>query len=278
MPNPFSLSALKRKLLFPGSLTRYSLDELRRLSPGESIVVLTTRSGARSDLLVATSGTTVSSGLPRGEDPWHLLFFYGNGMSLAVCEEMVAFFGQLGLRVCIAEYEGYGMSSGQASEAGCYASAEAAYAYLTRTLLVKPRRLLVGGWSLGAAVAIDLARRQSVAGLVTLSPFTTLIEEASIVLPWLPRVVIGCLVQDRFDNRSKIGQIRCPILIAHGTHDELVPFAMAQRLADAARLSRSVTLLPLRRCHHNDLFACGGDDLQQGIATLLMQAQQETTP
>jgi abhydrolase domain-containing protein 17 len=58
------------------------------------------------------------------------------------------------------------MSSVQASESGCYEAADAAYHYLTETLHVPPAQIAVSGWSLGAAIAIDLAASEPVAGLL----------------------------------------------------------------------------------------------------------------
>src|SRR5205823_11573875 len=113
MPRQLSLASLPRELLFPGSFMKYSLEEIGRLCPGESIVALTTRTGAHIGLLLAAGAPTPHDPL-RFEDPWHLLFFYGNGTYLAACNEIVTFFQQFLLHVLIAEYEGYGMSSGQA--------------------------------------------------------------------------------------------------------------------------------------------------------------------
>jgi fermentation-respiration switch protein FrsA (DUF1100 family) len=48
--------------------------------------------------------------------------------------------------------------------------------------------------------------------------------------------------------------VTCPIFIGHGTEDELVPFAMAERLAQAARPRGPVTFLPIQRCSHNGIF------------------------
>ena len=58
----------------------------------------------------------------------------------------------------------------------------------------------------------------------------------------------------RFDNVSKILRVTCPIFIGHGTEDELVPFAMAERLAQAARQRGPVTFLPIEGGSHNGIF------------------------
>jgi fermentation-respiration switch protein FrsA (DUF1100 family) len=185
------------------------------------------------------------------------MYFYGNGMSLETSSYEFARFRQLGFNVLITEYAGYGMSSGQASESGCYEAADATYRYLTEILHVHPTRIVVGGWSLGAAVAIDLASRKQVAGLIALSAFTNILEQASAMVPWLPQSVVRLFIQARFDNLSKMRQVTCPIFIGHGTQDELVPFAMAERLAQAARQHDMVTFLPIQGCGHNEIFEAG---------------------
>jgi uncharacterized protein len=112
--------------------------------------------------------------------------------------------------------------------------------------------LLAGDFS--AAVAIDLAARKQVAGLIVLGAFTNIPEQAHAMLPWVPKSVVRLFIRERFDNVSKICRVTCPIFIGHGTQDELVPFAMAERLAQAARPRRPVTFLPIQGCGHNGIF------------------------
>jgi pimeloyl-ACP methyl ester carboxylesterase len=111
-------------------------------------------------LLFVTELLSAARASLRASETWHLLYFYGNGMSLETSSYEFARFRQLGFNVLIAEYPGYGMSSGQASESGCYEAANAAYHYLKAILHVHPAQIIVDGWSLGAAVAIDLASRK----------------------------------------------------------------------------------------------------------------------
>ncbi len=170
----------------------------------------------------------------------------------------------------IPEYPGYGMSSGQASESGCYEAADAAYHYLTEVLHTHPAQIVVSGWSLGAAVALDLASRKQVAALLAFSAFTNIPEQAHTMLPWIPQSVIRLFIKERFDNLSKIRQVTCPILIGHGIRDELVPFAMAERLAQAARQRGPMTFFPIHGCGHNELFEVGGNHLWTAIQDFTM--------
>lgn len=225
-----------------------------RAYEGASILSCTTSSGYQVGLLFGRGLLSTEHASLCASETRHLLYFYGNGMCLGTSSYEFAHFRQLGFNVLITEYPGYGMSSSQASESGCYEAADATYHYLTEVLHVHPAQILVAGWSLGAAVAIDLASRKQVAGLIALSAFTNIPEQVSAMLPWLPQSVVRQFIQERFDNLSKIRQVTCPIFIGHGMQDELVPFSMAERLAQAARQRSPVTFLPIQECGHNGIF------------------------
>ena len=89
------------------------------------------------------------------------------------------------------------------------ATADAAYDYLVSTRGVEPDRIIAAGWSLGGAVAIDLASRRQVGGLIAFSSFTSLGDMARRILPFVP---VSLLLRHRFDSVSKIAKIGCPDL------------------------------------------------------------------
>jgi hypothetical protein len=76
------------------------------------------------------------------------------------------------------------------------------------------------------------------------------------VTPWLP---VRLILRSRFDNLAKIPAITCPIFIAHGTRDNIVPPAMAGELAAATRAK--VVPYMVEGAGHNDVFDAGGDAL-----------------
>src|SRR5207248_5963463 len=128
---------------------------------------------------------------------------------------------QLEMPVLIFDYPGYGRSEGSPSEAGCYAAAEAAYAWLVQTQQVPPGQIILYGGSLGGGVAVELARRQPHRALILVSTFTSIPDMAQQLYPWLPA---RWLVRNRFDSLAKIGQCTQPVFIAHGTADGLLPY------------------------------------------------------
>ena len=271
--SPFS--QVKIALIFPGSRRKTTEAALVRAYEGSTILSCTTSSGDKVGLLFGAGQPAAENSSPHPLRTWYLVYCYGNGMCLETASYEFAQFRKLGFNVLIPEYPGYGISSGQASEFGCYQSAEAAYHYLTETLHAHPAQVVVGGWSLGAAVAIDLAVHKQVAGLLVLSAFTNLPEQAHAMLPWVPKSVVRLFIRERFDNLSKIGQVRCPVFIAHGTQDGLVPFAMAGRLAQAARQRGPVTFLPINGCGHNELFEVGGTALWTQIRNFTTSLRQD---
>jgi pimeloyl-ACP methyl ester carboxylesterase len=193
-----------------------------------------------------------------------MLYFYGNAMCLNYATLEFDQFRELGLNVLIPEYVGYGMSDGSVSELGCRATAEAAYDYLVSTRGVSPSRILAAGWSLGGAVAVDLASRRTVGGLILFCTFTSGVDMGRRLLPILP---VSLLLRHRFDNLDKIARIDCPILIGHGRRDRVVPFSMGQRMAAAAK--GPVTALWIDQAGHNDFFEVAGRQVPEAIVRFI---------
>lgn len=160
-----------------------------------------------------------------------ILFFYGNDMCLAQSMPVMQLLRTLGVNVMVPEYVGYGLSPGTPTEQTCYATANAAYEALLARDDIDPTRIYALGASLGGAVAIDLAARRPLAGLVTLITFTSMIELGQVLMPRAP---LRWVVRHRFDSLSKMPRITCPSLIIHSHGDELIPHVMADRLATAA--------------------------------------------
>jgi hypothetical protein len=170
------------------------------------------------------------------------------------------------------DFVGYGMSSGKPSEANLYATAAVAFDYLTRTRGVKSKRIVSVGWSLGAAVAIDLAARKSVAGLVVFNAFTTLDEMAHRIVPYVPTDLI---LKYRFDNLAEIKSIVCPIFICNGLKDTLVPAEMSDRLAAAAK--GPVTRVRVAEADHNGIFSADPEAVFPALGRFLDGLQESGT-
>lgn len=259
------LYAFQTRLIFPGATTQ-GKDEARvEPRPGTELLTLTTD---RGDRVVALFGPALSERgevLPDAAGRPTLLYFYGNGYNLrSAADHDFDRFRRLGVNMLIPDYVGYGMSDGDPSERGCYETADAAYDHLTRRADVDPTRIVAAGRSLGGAVAIDLASRRKVAGLVAFCTFTRMSEMARRRFPFLP---LSLLLLHRFENLEKIRRVTCPILIGHGAADGFVPAEMSAALAAAA--TAPVTSFTVPGADHGDFYEVGGSEVLDALGRFL---------
>ncbi len=141
--------------------------------------------------------------------------------------------------VLIIDYRGYGLSEGSPGEEGLYADAEAAFDHLAARPELAGRDLVIFGRSLGSAVAVRLATRRDAEALIIESPFTSVSEMARLRHRLLP---VSLLVRSRFDTLALMPSVRMPVLVLHGTDDEIVPLSMGRRIHAAAGRGRMVEL------------------------------------
>jgi pimeloyl-ACP methyl ester carboxylesterase len=255
---------IQARIIFPGHETQGQRFAEVRPGPGTELVRLETRQGIPIVALYGPAMTSDGRADPRATERPTVLYFYGNAMCLKDAESDFERIRRLGLNVLIPEYVGYGMSGGKPSERGCQATADAAYEYLVGRRGIPPTRIVVGGWSLGGAVAADLASRKPVAGLMMFCTFTSGVDMAHRIVPGLPA---SLLLRHRFDNIRKIPRLTCPILIGHGRDDQIVPFEMARRLASAAQAP--VTTLWIDGADHNDFFDVAGRRVDEAITRFI---------
>ena len=189
---------------------------------------------AYEDLSLATTdGETIAAWfVPHENAAATVLFCHGNAGNMSHRVSDIHILHELGYGVLIFDYRGYGRSTGNPSEDGLYADAEAAWRYLTETRGERPDRIVLFGRSLGGAVAIELARRHNPAALVVESTFTSLVDVGRHHYPLLP---VSLIATHRFDSLSKIAGVACPKLFLHGTDDALIPIDFGRALYDAAQ-------------------------------------------
>ncbi|WP_165224374.1 alpha/beta hydrolase [Aquisphaera insulae] len=259
------LFQFQERLIFPGSDTQGKPEARVDARPGTELLTLKSKSGER---VVALFGPAL---LPGGRpDPGAaarpaLVFFYGNAMCLAYSDGEFERFRRLGLNVVIPDYLGFGMSGGKPSESGCRQAADAALDALNARGF-PDSRIVVGGWSLGGAVAIDATARRPLAGVFAFSTFTSMRDMARTIIP-RPLPVPGLLLRHKFDSLKKMPGLECPVLLGHGRLDPLAPFWMHEALAKAA--ARPVDTLVIEGAGHNDFFEGGGPRINAAVSKFL---------
>ncbi len=169
-----------------------------------------------------------------------LLYFHGNGGSLALRSETIRRYLDRGRGMFMMAYRGYSGSTGSPSEAANVADAKLAYDALVKDG-VPPDDIILYGESLGSGVAIQVAQEKKVAGLILDSPYTSILELAIAQYPWLP---VRLLLKDRYESIRYIGDVHVPIFILHGEADDVVPVEMARRLFAAANEPKEIRTMP----------------------------------
>ena len=218
---------------------------------------LTTADGVR------INGWFIPAARSLPSSPITLLFLHGNAGNISHRSDKLAILRELGADVFIIDYRGYGHSEGAPNEQGTYRDAQAAYEYLTKTRGIDPRHIIVYGESLGSAVAVDLAAKQPVAGVVIEESLTSVADVGQKMFPFMP---VRLLVRNKYDTLSKIGRINAPLLIFHSRDDEYFSWRHAERLFAAAREPKQLVEL---RGGHNDAFLASADTYRTGLRDFL---------
>ncbi len=222
----------------------------RVLFPVEEVRAERGLSGFVAHRLRASDGVEVRALELRGPEGGPVVVHFHNNREVAEQSETV---GQelaaRGVGVLLVEYRGYGplRDGSSPSEQGLYADAEAALDLLTARG-VGPDKIVLWGTSLGTGVAAEMARRGRGGRLVLITPYTSIPDLVTDVIPLLPA---GVLIADHFDTLSKAPGITIPTVVVHGDADEIVPFRMGQRLVAALPSAR---LLRVAGGHHGDLW------------------------
>ena len=203
-----------------------------------------------TDLTLATSDGMQIHGwfVPAAGARVTVLLLHGNAGNISHRLEKIGLLHEAGAEVCIIDYRGYGRSTGAPSENGTYRDAQAAYDYLTTIMHRAPRSIIVYGESLGSAVAVELATRVPVGGVVLEEAFTSVPEVGQKLFPLLP---MRWLVRNRYDTIHKMDRLGAPLLIFHSRQDELFPYQYAERLLAAAQGPKQLVEL---HGGHNDAF------------------------
>jgi uncharacterized protein len=179
-----------------------------------------------------------------------LLICHGNAGNLSEFDRPVLYASlrALGLSLLAFDYRGYGENAGVPTEQGLYRDAQAAYRYLREQLGVPAERIVLFGHSLGSAVAVDLATRVPVAGLIVEGAPTSVRERGAELYPYIP---VRWIAGTRFDSIDKIGKVIIPKLFLHAAEDEVIPIAHGRRLYQAAPPPKTFVEL---RGTHSDAF------------------------
>ena len=170
--------------------------------------------------------------LPADDSQRYVLFCHGNGENVAMAGGYVARqMGQsLKANVFVFDYRGYGKSAGSPTEKGVLEDSHAAMDWLCKRFEIKPADVIVDGFSIGGAVATDVATSLGCRGLILQRTFSSMPDVAASKFPFVP---VRFMMQNRFESAKKIAAYHGPLLQSHGEQDQVVPIRFGRRLHEA---------------------------------------------
>lgn len=162
-----------------------------------------------------------------------VLYLHGNASTIASRMNVTHYtrLRELGLSILAPEYRGYNGLAGIPSEASVAADARAGYDYLRIHERVPPARIVIFGWSLGAAVAVELASSVDARAVVLEGAPASIVDIGAERYPFFP---VRWIIRNPFNAVEKIARVRSPLLFLHSPEDTVVPFKDGRRLFDAA--------------------------------------------
>lgn len=161
-----------------------------------------------------------------------LLYLHGARWGVTGSAHRMRRMQALGFNVLAVDYRGFGRSSAALpSEALAHEDARAAWEWLAERYPAHPRYIF--GHSLGGAIGVHLASEVADAqGLMIEGTFTSVADVFSTMRwGWLP---VGWLITQRFDSAERIARVKAPVLVVHGSEDELIKPELGRALYEKA--------------------------------------------
>ncbi|XP_076910896.1 uncharacterized protein LOC143568689 [Bidens hawaiensis] len=158
-----------------------------------------------------------------------VLYSHGNAADLGQMKELfIELRAHLRVNIMSYDYSGYGASTGKPSEFNTYYDIEAVYNCLKNNYGIKQEDLILYGQSVGSGPTLHLASRlQRLRGVVLHS---AILSGIRVLYP-----VKMTFWFDIFKNIDKVQKVNCPVLVIHGTNDEIVDFSHGKRLWELAK-------------------------------------------
>ncbi|XP_068651980.1 uncharacterized protein [Aristolochia californica] len=158
-----------------------------------------------------------------------LLYSHGNAADLGQMQELfVELRAHLRVNIMSYDYSGYGASTGKPSELNTYYDIEAVYNCLKKEYGIRQEDVILYGQSVGSGPTVHLASRLQRLRAVVLH--SAILSGIRVLYP-----VKMTFWFDIYKNIDKIRQVTCPVLVIHGTSDDIVNFSHGKRLWELSK-------------------------------------------
>jgi len=230
------LWSLQERMIYPapGGIERDALEQAA------------TEVGAESLRLTAADGTALYGWYRAAEGKRALLYFHGNGESVADSMALMRAVNRQGWDFGIVAYRGYPGSEGTSSRSGIRQDARALWDHTVDARGIPASQVVVLGRSLGGAVALELMQEVTPAALVLESTFARMEDMARRSAPLYP---VNLLLRHNYDSLAIAPTLTVPVLHAHSHDDQVIPFDQGRQLSRALPDAEFVEVRGLQHQH-----------------------------
>lgn len=169
-----------------------------------------------------------------------ILLFHGNAGTAPDRFFYAQELGQLGYRLILFEYPGYGARPGELGEAP-FVSAAVNAARAAVEQFGGPLVLLGESLGCGVAAAVAGSKQAPVAGVVLITPWDTLPDMAQSVFWYLPA---RWMTRDRYDNVFNLSEYNGPVAVVVAEKDDVIPPERGLRLFERLPGRKKLWRLP----------------------------------
>ncbi|MCY4512495.1 MAG: alpha/beta hydrolase [Bdellovibrionales bacterium] len=177
----------------------------------------------------------------------YVVIFHGNAGNIEGRGYKFKFLVDQGYSVLLVSYRGYGGNLGQPTEKDLISDSSLALEWLLRKEGISSKEVILLGESLGSGVAVALAAKYPVKGLIFDGAYSSISDVGQSVYPLLP---VRWLLKDTWNSKDRIQKVQSPILFIHSKRDKVIPFRFAARLFEAAHEPKKH--IWLEQTDHND--------------------------
>ncbi|MCK4586431.1 MAG: alpha/beta hydrolase, partial [Gammaproteobacteria bacterium] len=189
----------------------------------------------------------ISLFLPSTESKKLLIYFHGNAGNIYHRIPSLLQLHSFGVNVIGVSYRGYGKSEGDPGEEGIYLDGKAIYQHAVQRMGFSKENIILFGRSIGTTVAINISQNKDIRGIILVTPLTSGSDMAEAI----GLGSVASLAEGSFDNMAKVGSIKSPLLVIHGTSDRIIPYSMGREIFDRANVKKE--FVKIDGANHNNL-------------------------
>lgn len=175
-----------------------------------------------------------------------IFYLHGNAGSLATWGEVAKTYTDLHYDVFILDYRGYGKSEGTIKgQTQFFDDVQAAYDEMKTRYAEE--KIVVLGYSIGTGAAAKTASVNHPGLLVLQAPYYNLTDMMKHLFPVIPTFIL----KYKFETNKYIQECKMPVVIFHGTQDEVIYYGSSEKLAK--HFKQTDRLIPLHGQSHNGM-------------------------